>query len=430
MKRNVVFSILGAALALSPLPAAAVAPAAAPAAAGLPFGSFGGHPNGNNAADSTLPLTGWALAADGVFAVDIVVDGGIVGRANYGRTRPGVARRFPGYPDSNAAGFAYQLDTTHFLNGLHTVSARVQSRTGQVSYLNSLTFQFSNVTANLIPFGAIDYPDPQAEFFGNCARGGFFTVVDGWAVDPGVQRRGIPSGVAYVELLIDHSFAIDPLSPSASDFYNTHNDCHYSAAQGGLSSCYGLRRPDIEQQFPGLKDSPHSGFRFVLDVGLLLAETDAFNTPLYTPGQHLLTIRAGDVFNQVTELAEVPVTFTCIDFTQNDTSLGQISTPVPGILYSGTVLANGWALDLDGVQQVNIQVDGIFVGTATYGFPLSDISSRFPSYPNSPNPGWVFALDTTQLSNGEHRLSALVVDSTGRSDYIGNLKFIVANVIP
>jgi hypothetical protein len=420
MKRIVVLTALSFALL-----AGMAAPNAWAAAA--PFGFFGGIPTGDNGGAGTLPLTGWALAQDGVFAVDIVVDGGTVGRAAYGRSRPGVAAHFPGYPDSAAAGFGYQLDSTHFLNGLHTIKARIQSRTGLVAYTNSRTIQFTNVSANLIPFGKIDFPNPQAELSGNCITNQagrvvpignpIYSVIDGWTLDPGAQLA--TNGVAYVELLIDRSL-----------FFNSQLDCHDSALQGGLSDCYGIRRLDIAQQFPSLKDSPHAGFRFVLDIGAMLSSYDSFGTPLWTPGAHELAIRVGDFFEQVRDIATLPVFFTCTDFTQNTDSIGHVDFPITGLLYSGTILMSGWALDFQGVQYVNVLVDGNQVGATVPSVPRPDITSFNPSYPTSPAPGWLFLLDTTQLSNGPHQLSAIVIDKQGHSTFIGNFPIVVANVIP
>src|SRR5690242_18823587 len=90
-----------------------------------PFGYFGGLAGDCNAGAGLLSLTGWALEDNGVLAVDILVDGLVAIRDNYGRARAGVTARFPSYPDSAAPGFGVQLDTTHYLNGLHTVTARV-----------------------------------------------------------------------------------------------------------------------------------------------------------------------------------------------------------------------------------------------------------------------------------------------------------------
>src|ERR1700709_652649 len=123
MKRNIVLAaIVVAVVALA---------AASPANAAQPFGSFGGKVGGGNALDGNAPLFGWALAGHGVAAVDVLVDGIIDGRATYGRSRPGVGLLHPGFPDSALPGWVYNLDTTHYLNGLHTVSARVRSKTGE-----------------------------------------------------------------------------------------------------------------------------------------------------------------------------------------------------------------------------------------------------------------------------------------------------------
>src|SRR5215216_1006760 len=115
MKRKVFLSAVAMAIA-------AIVLASAPASAAPPFGSFGGIVGGGNAGSGLMALTGWALDDNGVLALDVLVDGGVAGRANYGRARAGVSARFPGFPDSGLPGFGFLLDTTHYLNGLHTVA--------------------------------------------------------------------------------------------------------------------------------------------------------------------------------------------------------------------------------------------------------------------------------------------------------------------
>src|SRR4051794_16731679 len=106
MKRNLILAAIAVTLLAS-----------APAWAAAPFGSFGGKVGGGNSGAGMLPLFGWALDDNGIERVDALVDGVVVGQASYGRSRPQVTRRYPGYPDSAAAGFSYELDTTHYLNG-------------------------------------------------------------------------------------------------------------------------------------------------------------------------------------------------------------------------------------------------------------------------------------------------------------------------
>ena len=143
MKRNIVLTAIAVALLGS-----------APSWAAAPFGSFGGKVGGGNSGAGLIPLHGWALDDNGIEAVDVLVDGLVAGRADYGRSRPGVTAQHPGYPDSALPGFAFELDTTRYLNGNHTVSIRVKSKAGEIKTLNNRVFQFVNVTQNLAPFAA------------------------------------------------------------------------------------------------------------------------------------------------------------------------------------------------------------------------------------------------------------------------------------
>ncbi|HEX4495306.1 MAG TPA: hypothetical protein VIE43_06525 [Thermoanaerobaculia bacterium] len=407
MKRNVIVSLIAVAL-MSVLSAAA-------GWAAPPFGSFGGIVGGGNSGGGLLPLTGWALDDNGILAVDVLVDGLVATRAFYGRARAGVSARFPNYPDSANPGWGVQLDTTHYLNGVHTVAIRLKSRAGEVVFLPPQQISFTNVQADLTPFGMIEFPKNQAEMRGTCtlnpddARR--LSVVSGYALDAGTTDAD--TGVAYVELEIDRALVANSLT-----------DCTFDAAAGGFSNCYGIRRLDIEQVYPTLKDSPHSGFRFVLDVGALIAS----NT--YTQGAHVLTIRSGDHASQVSNIAEIPVTFSCDQNQFDEGSVGDIDLPVNGLLYHGVINATGWALDWEGVNSVQVLVDGQFFGTANYGFPRPDVFalSYYPGYPNVVDPGWTFALDTTKLANGEHFIDVVVTDRLGAVTYIGKRRIVVNNV--
>lgn len=382
---------------------------ASPLHAAPPFGSFGGIVGGGNGGAGTIPIHGWALDDDGVAAVDILVDGLVVGRALYGRTRPGVTAQFPGFPDSAAPGFAYQLDSTRYLNGLHTVGARVVSDTGEIRNLNSVTLQFGNLTHNLVPFGAIEFPSSDAELFGRCdlQQARRYSVISGWALDVGVETGD--QGVSYVELLIDGVI-----------HRNSLESCHFDINKGGLTDCYGFRRLDVAQHFPTLSDSPHSGFRFVLDIGELLNEG-------IVQGRHLISIRAGDRSGQVARVAEFPVTFSCDDFFPNEGSFGEVQRPRGGLTYGGVIETIGWALDREGVHAVLIFVDGVFRGDADYGFERPVVTFYYPGFFNSALPGWRFFLDTHELSNGTHMLRAVVRDLGGVTTLIGERSFVVFN---
>jgi hypothetical protein len=388
--------------------------ASLPVWAAPPFGSFGGKIGGGNSGAGLLPLTGWALDDDGVEAVDILVDGFVAARANYHRNRPRVAVEFPGYPDSQAAGWAISLDTTHFLNGNHTITPRILSLTGETTLLPSLVFEFNNVTHNLVPFGKLEFPKHQAELRGNCnladpARR--YNVVSGYALDTGVQQDD--TGVGYVELEIDRSL-----------FLNSRNNCFYDASQGGFTNCYGLRRLDLEPLFPGLVDTPHSGFRYVLDVGVLIAGG------FYLEGPHLLTIRAGDHFGQVTNIDEISVTFICDENLGNEQGIGDVDQPTANQMLSGFALVSGFALDWEGISTVQVLIDGAPAGTATIHLPRAEISTLYLGYPQSAAPGWELLVDTRGFSNGPHEIEGLITDVVGSTTVFGRRRIVINNPSP
>lgn len=400
MKRHVTSASIFASLVL-----------AGAALAAPPFGQIQGVQGGYNGGSGSIPIVGWALDDNGVARVDVTVDGLIVGNAIYGSGRPRVTKRYPGYVDSDAPGWVYWVDSTHFLNGLHKIGAIVRSRTvGETRTLAPITVQFTNNTQALAPFGEIEFPNDQPELRGYCSSATpRYSVISGWALDSGTEINN--EGVGYVELLIDHSL-----------WANSLLDCGYLAAAGGKVDCYGLRREDISRMFPTLKDSIHSGFRFVLDVGALV------RSGLYAPGDHWLTIRAGDIFNQRSQIDEIKVTFECAEDIANEASLGYIELPPPGYAYHGTIPVSGWALDLEGVATVNILVDGVFQGVATYHGARPDIAQQYPGYVNNPNSGWTFNLDTTKTANGHHNVQAEVLDAKGATTLLGERLIYINNV--
>ncbi len=386
---------------------------AIPAQAAVPFGVFEGLPNGQNAGGGILPLTGWALDDDGIERVEIYVNGVIAGIADIEQNRPDVQILYPGYPDSAASGFGFLLDSSLYLNDLFTINARVTSNSGEQTWLDGKQIQILNTTHNLVPFGRITYPNPSAELYGNCDLDDptpRYSVIEGYALDQGIELGD--TGVKYVELLINGSI-----------YANSHTDCWYFPETGGYTNCYGLQSLDVEDLYPTIANSPHGRFRFVLDVGALIQLG-------YSVGFHELTIRVGDVSGQVANVDEIPVFFTCTEFTDNEGSFGFIDDPENGELTSAVTPVSGWALDLEGVSTVKIHLDGEFVGNAVYGLARGDVAARSPGYPDSLAAGWSFNLDTRATSDGVHHLQAEVWDDLGAVTIIGERYFTIRNEVP
>jgi hypothetical protein len=386
---------------------------ALPAAADLPFGVLEGLSGGHNAGGGILPITGWTLDDDGIARVEIFVDGVVYSVADYGQNRPGIELEFPGYPDGVQSGFGILLDSTRYNNDLHTFTARVTSNTGEQVFLNPVVIQVNNVTSTLRPFGAITSPNPSVELFGTCDPDAVFrrlSPVHGWALDLGVEEGD--TGVKFVELLVNGALLA-----------NTLTDCVFDINQGGLTNCYGLQSLDVERMLPTVANSPHARWRFVLDVGALIADG-------FSQGAHTLTIRSGDYEGNFANIAEMPVVFFCDENTGNQGSFGYIDHPYGGEFTYGVTPVVGWALDAEGIFEIQVYLDGVHVGNATYGFARPDVTTHFPGYPDSLAPGWLFNLDTTLTSDGHHHLQVIAVDDFGVETIIGEHYFQIDNESP
>ncbi|MEM6456371.1 MAG: hypothetical protein AAF772_14860, partial [Acidobacteriota bacterium] len=347
-------------------------------------GFFDGLPPGFNNVQGAVPLTGWVTVnttdPNVQFSrVIIQVDGIDIGQANYGQPRTEV----PNLPAGSRVGFGYILNSTRFLNEFHNVTVVAET-------LNNLTgererfdvfphrrYQFSNNATNLVPFGEIDFPNPAAELYGACDLTNPFrryAIFEGWTLDLGVTDED--TGIGFVELLLDGTILA-----------NSRRDCAFNADAGLLSNCYGLPRLDIENQYPFAFNAPLAGFRFLVDVGFLVAAT-----PI-SEGSHIMAIRVGDQSNQIQEVDTINVSFQCIENIDNEGSFGFIEQPRIGREYSGVIDIRGWALDFEGidvgpgidnVSGVQVYVDGVFYGSADYGLAgRPSVLERYPGYPNT-----------------------------------------------
>ncbi len=384
------------------------------------LGQFEGQQGGGNSGTGALTLKGWALADSGVHLVVIQVDGVDIRSALYGRRRPDVEVLHPGYPDSAAPGFGYRLDTTRFSNGRHTVSVKVITRDGnQKNIPGTQEILFTNNTAILAPFGKISTPQENTQIFGTCDPNDPYrrlTPVDGWALDLGMETND--AGIGYVQLMIDNQ-----------PFFDTRTGCRFILGAGGFTNCYGLFLPNIERNFPFATNAPNAGFRFVLDTGFLISNLG------YVEGQHLFTIRAGDISNQTADIDEISVVFRCIEGIPNEGSFGRIESPRAGVIYAGDMKIQGWALDAEGIDKVRILIDGELVGFARYGADdgifetRPAVFSQYLGFPDAEAP--VFRLvpdfDTKEISNGVHELQVVIRDVEGDRTLIGESTFFVDN---
>ena len=115
----------------------------------------------------------------------------------------------------------------------------------------------------------------------------------------------------------------------------------------------------------------------------------------------------------------------------NQAAIGYIDNPPVNAEVAGTLTAYGWAYDFQGVNHIEVDIDGQLLGrsdqgTAVYGNYRPDVPSNDPRV-GTPNVGWQAILDTTKLGDGVHEIEVYVVDLNFQMSEIGRRQFVVNN---
>ena len=87
-------------------------------------------PRPNATVSGRTTVAGWAIDDVGVQRVEVWVDGERLGRADYGLSRPDVARDYPGLPGEPDFGFQYALDADKLSPGPHDITIRIVDGAG------------------------------------------------------------------------------------------------------------------------------------------------------------------------------------------------------------------------------------------------------------------------------------------------------------
>jgi hypothetical protein len=82
------------------------------------------------------------------------------------------------------------------------------------------------------------------------------------------------------------------------------------------------------------------------------------------------------------------------------------------------------------ISSVVVQVDGVVVGTATYGISRPDVCAAYPGRPNCPNVGYSFQLNAGALAKGAHTITVLATDTDDVPDVGSATVSVIGSNIP
>jgi N-acetylmuramoyl-L-alanine amidase len=140
--------------------------------------------------------------------------------------------------------------------------------------------------------------------------------------------------------------------------------------------------------------------------------------------KHMVTILMAGIV-MLLMLVKMPLIASAQTNTTNN-AIGVIDNPANGNTLSGTQNIYGWFLDSSGVTKIEVLIDGLVIGQATYGDKRPDVQKNFPLYKNG-TAGFHYSLNTNQFKDGQHTLAIRETGKSGRVTTLPNRTITIQN---
>ncbi|MBU3111009.1 Ig-like domain-containing protein [Clostridium lacusfryxellense] len=298
-------------------------------------------------------VSGWSLNPSGIVTVAIYIDNKFLKNASYGSVRGDVNTAYPGYPNGTLGGYNSNVDVKEIAPGIHKLSVVSIGRDGS---------KIQNDKAIIInkkqPKLNIDTP------INNFTTTKKDIYISGWALND--------SGIKEIQYYLNGKLV-------------------------GLSTT-GLQRNDVNAAFPGYLNGINSGFNFT------------FNALKYVPiGRNNATLKivaigkdsTTSTVNRNLILNKLP-------------EILSIDTPSNNATIKSNINISGWALNASGVTAVNVYLDNVLRGKASYGISRPDVNAAFQGYTDGDKSGLNFNLDISKTTPGNHSIKVEMVGNDGR----------------
>ena len=104
-------------------------------------------------------------------------------------------------------------------------------------------------------------------------------------------------------------------------------------------------------------------------------------------------------------------------------AVGSVDAPVDEAIIDTNLRISGWALAAEGIERVEIRVDGRPYA-ARYGIARPDVASVKPGYPDSAASGFEFSGDFAKLDPVRHAVAVVAIDRGGRETVLARKSLI------
>lgn len=97
----------------------------------------------------------------------------------------------------------------------------------------------------------------------------------------------------------------------------------------------------------------------------------------------------------------------------NEQIILQVEEPGNGSVYSGVGNIRGWAVAPQGIQRIELAIDGVSRTNIPSGGLRTDVGDAYPTYPNADESGFSMAFNYSNLALGPHTITVRAIDGRG-----------------
>jgi len=248
------------------------------------------------------------------------------------------------------------------------------------------------------------------------ATGGFYVVSDAMGPEAHalIQTFTVPQSTPNVTLSFNmfvNSYAPGVVSPAGLDFNGGANQQARVDILKPGASAFDTGSGVLQSFYVGVDtgNNPHAYTNYSFNITPLVGAGGTFQLRFATAdNQNFLNMGVDNVSIVTSSVVNAPPSLF-------------IEAPTSGAQVSGTVNVSGWALDNTtmvgtAISTVQVKVDGVVVGYASYGTARADVCNAFPDRPGCPNVGFAFPLNTCTLTAGPHNVTVTATDSDSIPD--------------
>ncbi len=113
------------------------------------------------------------------------------------------------------------------------------------------------------------------------------------------------------------------------------------------------------------------------------------------------------------------------DSSSDKLPFGQVIEPRDEQPINGPFAIRGWALSENGIQQVAIYEDRIFLAYAKLGLSSPEAQKAHPDFPGSANAGWRFDADPGFFTSARHELTVQARSKTGAVRELASVNVVI-----